>query len=506
MRTRQLSVRIVLTLVGAIVMAHGAYAQSGIAGVVKDTSGAVLPGVTVEASSPALIEKVRSVVTDGEGQYKIIDLRPGTYTVTFTLTGFSTVRREGIVLDVDFTANVSVEMKVGSLEETITVSGASPVVDIENVVVAQVMGRDLLEALPAQRTYATNTMPAITRAVDVGGSGAMTSPPLNVYGNNYPIEASYNELKIDGMSTIAAADYPGIYYNYDANEEVLYKVGGGDAEANMSGVIVNMIPRQGGNKFSGDAVGIFANTSTQGSNYTAALKAAGLQSPSALYKLYDANASVGGPIVRNKLWFFGSFRQWATDSYISNAFLPSGAPAVDEYKLYDTTDRVTYQLSSKNKLSGYYDLSHKNQGSRGFAAGYQLDATYVSHTPTPPTGNTVLKWTSTVSNRLLVEAGYSQQVFRLLGVYQSTVAGPSADLPYGTIAKQDLGKGTTYDAYPGGETYNHSFISNGDASVSVHDGEPLVEIRRAVFPWLWGCRHHRAKRRYGTAVSQRRAD
>src|SRR3712207_225187 len=109
-----------------------AWAQASLSGAVKDPSGAVLPGVTVEASSPALIEKVRSAITDEQGNYKIIDLRPGTYTVTITLPGFSTYRREGIELSAGFTANVSAELKVGSLEETVTVTGASPIVDVQS--------------------------------------------------------------------------------------------------------------------------------------------------------------------------------------------------------------------------------------------------------------------------------------------------------------------------------------------------------------------------------------
>src|SRR5216117_232822 len=109
-----------------------AYAQGSIVGLVKDASGAVLPGVTVEASSPALIEKVRSVVTDGTGQYRIQNLRPGTYSVTFTLPGFSTVKREGIELTGSFTASVNVELRVGAVAETITVTGEPPIVDIQS--------------------------------------------------------------------------------------------------------------------------------------------------------------------------------------------------------------------------------------------------------------------------------------------------------------------------------------------------------------------------------------
>lgn len=114
-----------------------AFAQQqpgGIAGLVRDTSGAVLPGVTVEAASPALIEKVRSVVTDGEGRYSVVNLPLGTYTVTFSLGGFNTFRREGIQITTGFTATVNGDMQVGAIEETVTVSGASPLVDTQNVV------------------------------------------------------------------------------------------------------------------------------------------------------------------------------------------------------------------------------------------------------------------------------------------------------------------------------------------------------------------------------------
>src|SRR5712664_2558401 len=116
-----------------VLVPAAAFAQASIAGVVRDSSGAVLPGVTVEAASPALIEKVRSVVSDGTGQYRILDLRPGSYTVTFTLPGFSTVKREGIELTGSFTATVNADMRVGAVEETVTVTGETPIVDIQSV-------------------------------------------------------------------------------------------------------------------------------------------------------------------------------------------------------------------------------------------------------------------------------------------------------------------------------------------------------------------------------------
>ena len=136
-----------LVLMPAIASAQA----TGMAGIVRDTTGAVLPGVTVEAASPVLIERVRTVATDNEGQYKIIDLRPGQYKVTFTLPGFATVVRDGIDLPAGFTATVSVEMKVGAVEESVTVSGQASTVDVQSVREQTVLSNNTLDGLPSQR-------------------------------------------------------------------------------------------------------------------------------------------------------------------------------------------------------------------------------------------------------------------------------------------------------------------------------------------------------------------
>src|SRR5437899_75981 len=140
------------TVVGSLLVPSAAFAQASITGVVKDPSGGVLPGVTVEASSPDLIEKVRTATTDASGLYRIVDLRGGTYTVTFSLTGFSTFKREGIQLSGTFVATVNAELKLGSVQETITVSGETPIVDVQSVRRQQVIGSDLLGAIPAARS------------------------------------------------------------------------------------------------------------------------------------------------------------------------------------------------------------------------------------------------------------------------------------------------------------------------------------------------------------------
>ncbi|HZM95537.1 MAG TPA: carboxypeptidase-like regulatory domain-containing protein, partial [Vicinamibacterales bacterium] len=146
----------VLLVLGCVLIPGIATAQSAaIAGVARDSSGAVLPGVTVEVSSPALIEKTRSAVTDDSGQYRVVDLRPGTYSVTFTLQGFNTVKREGVVLDANFTAPVSADMRVGAIEETVTVTGESPIVDVQNTARRETVNRELLDTLPTGRDFQT---------------------------------------------------------------------------------------------------------------------------------------------------------------------------------------------------------------------------------------------------------------------------------------------------------------------------------------------------------------
>src|SRR3977135_2579584 len=170
-----------------LLLPSAAYAQfaGAITGVAKDASGGVLPGVTVEAASPVLIEKVRSVVTDGTGQYRIVNLLPGTYSVTFSLPGFSTVKRDGIELTGTFVATVNGDMKVGALEETITVTGETPIVDVQSAKVQQTVSKDILSAIPGMRTAGgvQALVPGMSSNTDSGGiNGTMTGGAGSIHG------------------------------------------------------------------------------------------------------------------------------------------------------------------------------------------------------------------------------------------------------------------------------------------------------------------------------------
>ena len=297
-----------------VLVPAAAYAQASIAGVVRDTSGAVLPGVTVEAASPALIEKVRSVVTDGTGQYKVVDLRPGTYSVTFTLPGFNTFKRDGIELAGTFTATVNAEMRVGSLEETITVTGDTPIVDIQSVTQQRVLGKEVLDAIPAGRNHANFAMliPGMSGALDYGGTNNLNLSTLSVHGSR----TGDQRVMVDGMS-ISATSGNGELSNFipdmTATQEVAVSYSAGAADQAFGGVQMNLIPREGGNSFKGSFFATGVNSKFQGSNYTQELKDAGLRTPNSIKLVYDVNPGVGGPIVKDKLWFYSAAR-WQIDA------------------------------------------------------------------------------------------------------------------------------------------------------------------------------------------------
>src|SRR6267143_2127497 len=159
--------------VAALLIPTTAHAQASITGTVQDTSGAVLPGVSVEATSPELIEKTRTVVTDGTGQYRIENLRPGTYDVTFTLGGFSTVKREGIELSGSFVASVNAELRVGAVEETLTVTGETPIVDVQSTTRQKVIDHAVIDTVPTGRlpTQLAVLIPGVSNAGNIGFNG-----------------------------------------------------------------------------------------------------------------------------------------------------------------------------------------------------------------------------------------------------------------------------------------------------------------------------------------------
>jgi hypothetical protein len=405
-------------------MASLAQTQASITGVVRDASGGVLPGVTVEASSPALIEKVRVVVTDGGGQYRIEALRPGVYTVTFSLPGFSSARRVGIELTGSFTATVGAEMSVGALEETITVSGESPVVDVSNTIQQRVLDRDTIDLIPAGRdiyNMAAATIPGVTATQrDVGG----VNPERTTTPGSVAIHGSISgdqQLFQNGIAMMAAASSSfglGGQHNNAGTQEVTFDTSAGTAEFSTGGVRINVVPRDGGNTMSGVLYYRFTNSDLSNDNLTDELIARGLDTPNAVKTNWEFNPGFGGPILRDKIWFYGSYRYTQDDSYVAGMYYNKNEnnpnlwnyqadlsrPAVLLSKAKEGKARFTWQASPKHK----FGLTWSEQVD--CACPTELSATVSPEAgtfrPQPVIRIANVDWTAPITSRVLLEAGY----------------------------------------------------------------------------------------------------
>ena len=230
-------------LVVVLLVPASAFAQASLTGVVRDSSGGVLPGVTVEAASPVLIEKVRTAVTGNDGLYRIVDLRPGTYTLTFTLPGFTTVKREGLELAGTATLTIPAEMSVGSVQESITVTGATPVVDVQSVRTQTTLSADVIAALPATRAYGSllNAIPGLT----VDNNGLAVTPTMTFF-SSHGGPSNEGKVQVNGMTVGAASGGGGVgTLVYDTNnaEETSVVVAGGLGESETGGPVMNFVPR-----------------------------------------------------------------------------------------------------------------------------------------------------------------------------------------------------------------------------------------------------------------------
>jgi hypothetical protein len=369
-------VRLVFALTVAL-LPGAVYAQGTIAGTVRDTSGAVLPGVTVEAASPALIEKVRTAVTDGNGQYQIIDLRPGPYTLTFTLTGFSTVKRDGIELTAGITPAINAEMRVGSLEETITVSGEAPIVDVQNVARNQVMSSETLAAVPATRGY--NALVFLVPSVTGGSNQVDLSPMMRIF-YSHGGRGNEGRVMVDGLSVGAALNGGGVslYVPDTTNtQEMTMNLSGGLGEAETGGAVVNIIPRTGGNVYSGTAFTSLAGDWSQSNNIDDRLRGFGLQDPPELVKNWDSSISVGGPIRKDRAWFYGTFRTFGQHDTIAGMYANKNAGDPTKWAYQKDLNvkarnavartivavRGTIQATPRNKISLYFDNQQWCDGS-----------------------------------------------------------------------------------------------------------------------------------------------
>lgn len=397
-----------------------------------------MPGVTVEASSPALIEKVRTVVTDGEGRYTLVDLRPGPYVVTFSLPGFSTVRREGIQLGSGFTANVSITMNVGALEETITVSGAAPVVDTASTRQQQTLDTSQLEKLPSGviglQTLAYVTPGFAATQADVGGSRDTWSAQgaYTFFHGKTGTRASFDGFR--NQYFIGAASGVGYVTDSGTIEEIQLETTGMGAEAGSGSTSLNAIPRSGSNIFRGGVDGYFSNDKMQGTNIDDYLASFGLTAGK-VQKIYRIGAQLGGPIKKDKLWFFAAVGRWGTRVNQPGAFFNAlqgtgqtvvGGPVIlpgttigyspdtsrpaasfDWYRNHSA--RLTYQATERNKFNFFGDIQKSCRCTTGpFTGANAIESE--RGWDWWPSGIVQGTWTNPVTNRLLLEAGASWHV------------------------------------------------------------------------------------------------
>jgi hypothetical protein len=399
-----------------------AFAQSvssgTIEGTVKDESNAVLPGVTVTVTSPQLQVGQLVQVSDTAGSYKFVDLPAGIYRLKAELTGFSAVIREDLRLTVGFNARIDLTLKLGAMEESVTVSGQSPVVDVTSTTASVAFTKEVLDSIPRGRDLQNvfAMAPGVTQAVaDVGGSTMAQRQNLSSYG-----VLSQPKLQVEGMNITMGADQnTAIYFNDSTLEEVQIRTSGNDAEVSVPGISMVAIMKSGGNDFHGAYQASTESPKFQGDNLDNALRAQGLTATSPLKRFYDVSADLGGRILRDKLWFYGAYgRQAKSEGVLGFAASPGPDGKYltpdDELANADTTlsqisAKLSYQLTKNNRLVYAWQRGTKAQPQNNAGRFTPLEST---RDYTNPTAIQKVELQSMINPRVLVNAvgGYSGYV------------------------------------------------------------------------------------------------
>ncbi len=342
----------------------GASSTGTIQGRVADAQGAVLPGVTVVATSPSM-PGVQTAVSSESGNYRFPALPPGAYTLAYELAGFNPLRREGVEIRLGFTATVNVELALATLQETVTVSGASPIIDTTATRTVQNFKLSELQSIPNGRDMWS--LLAVTPAVqmsriDVGGNRAGTQTGYTAYGFSGQVR-----VLIEGINTTEGTGGAGFYFDYSSLEEVFIGTSGQSAEMPNPGVQSQFIAKSGGNRFSGEGYVDWYNNSLQGSNIpdsyiapTAFNNSPIREHSNEIDRYRDMALNIGGPIVRDKVWWFGTYRTQFNAVAQPNFNFDS----TFDTKLWNAVGKATYQANQKNKFVGYYQWGQKLQPTR----------------------------------------------------------------------------------------------------------------------------------------------
>src|SRR6187399_2582446 len=457
-----------------------AYAQASFSGIVRDTSGAVLPGVTVEASSPVLIEKIRSATTDGEGRYVIQDLRPGTYRLSFTLPGFKLVVRDAVELLGTSVVTINAEMSVGTVEETITVSGDTPTVDLQSTTRQVSITQEIVTQLPSSRNpFALGVLiPGVQQSFgsrDVGGAVVAEVAALAANGGR----TGDQRMMVNGValsSGIAGGWGGGAVPNATGTAEFAIDVSAVDAQAATGGVRINFIPRDGGNRFSGTLAGSYSKDSFASDNYTGTdVQQRGLAAPGTIKENGEFNPGVGGPIKRDKLWFFVSAKYVFANNLVAGMFFNENANKPNEWRYVRSTRqailhqdqqiaqvRLTYQANPKNKFGMTFDQEAYCGCPFGTTALISPDGSQDRRFPLQRF--VTADWTSPMTNKLLFEASGIHRVERWGNMHLQTGKGDNVDALApgitGIVDNPSLATGASLNYRASSGTFNNSWNWN----------------------------------------------
>ena len=458
--------------------------NAAIAGVARDADGAVLPGVTVEASSPTLIEKTRTAITDRQGAYRIVELRPGSYAVTFRLAGFKTVLSESLELPSSFTATVNADMQPGAVEETRTVAAASTLVDTRNAAQRAVTTRQVMDALPTDRNFTslaslTPGMEVVGTLQNVGGSDPETRLMLRTHGSRI----GESRLFVDGMSVMSGNGTGGVnfgnYLNNAMAQELVVNSDSVSAEFELSGVTSNFITRSGSNTAHGSFTGRYANTAFQNRNLSDDLIARGLTSGNRIKKIWDANPSVGGPLIKDRVWLFSSVRHWGTYNYIAGLYEDldptalfytpdSSRPAIQPVWHFNSNARLTFQATARHTINGYYHYQRSDFGTCREPS-RQTAPSACAHNTNHPQWFAQASWSSPLTHRVLLEAGGTITA-------QNSTGRRNPGVPADLSSIFDSFTGFTWRAPPGGFGGTRNNQSNYRAAVSYATGTHAAKI------------------------------
>jgi hypothetical protein len=417
-----------------------ASAQATLTGTVKDSSGSVLPGVTVEATSPAIAGGARTVVTDGNGVYRIIELSPGIYALSFTLPGFNVVKRTDIQLQGTAVVTIPIDMKVGALQETVTVTGETPVVDVQSVKRETVLDAEIIQTVPGTRTVGNllNATPGLT----VDGNGVNPTPTMTFFSARGG-QTNEGRMSVNGLTVAAAFNGGGVssYILDTVNaDETTVTVSGGMGESDTGGPVMNIVPRAGGNSFRGQFFANYVGEKMRGDNLTDELKAPpiSITETPGIIKAYDSSITYSGPVKRDRVWFLGSYRKLNTDTAVEGIVANANAGNLtrwdwvrdDSLPARQSQGRAMYQMrasaqvTSKNRVNFSHEYQTRCEGaplrrestngchtrgqnwiaSAGTTTSPEAATAYIDF----PYWLTQATWTNPLTNRILLEGGYSR--------------------------------------------------------------------------------------------------